>query len=104
MFIYMVFWAFLGTVLFYGTNEGSQSFSNLVESLWTLWICVTTANYPDVMMPAYNSNRLAASYFLIFMIVTFFFANLIQASVVNNYDDAMKRRRKNRRALEDAKL
>lgn len=105
MFIYMIFWAFLGTVMFYDMDEGRESFSNLIESLWTLWICVTTANYPDVMMPAYNQNRFVAIYFVIFMIFTFFFfANLIQASVVNTYDDVMTKRRKDRRKVEDAKL
>ena len=105
MFIYMVFWAFLGTVMFYDTDEGRQSFSSLVESLWTLWICVTTANYPDVMMPAYNKSRIVGLYFVIFMIITFFFfANLISASVVNTYNDVMVNRQKGRKSVEDTKL
>ena len=105
MFIYMVFWAFLGTVMFYDTDEGKESFSSLVESLWTLWICVTTANYPDVMMPAYNRNRVVGLYFVIYMIITFFFfANLIQASVVNTYNDVMISRQKGRKSVEDTKL
>jgi Ca2+-binding EF-hand superfamily protein len=103
--IYMVFWAFLGTVLFYDTQEGKDHFSSLVESLWTLWICVTTANYPDVMMPAYNENRFAGIYFVVFMVVTFFFfMNLILASIVNAYDDTMNSRRKSQKEAENAKL
>lgn len=62
--------------------------------MWTLWIMVTTANYPDVMMPAYNQNRLAAIYFVAFMIITFFFLmNVILASVVNAYDNELDRRK-----------
>ena len=34
----------------------------------TLWICVTTANYPDVMMPGYNEHRLVAVFFVSFMV------------------------------------
>ena len=105
LMIYMLFWAFLGTVLFYDTSEGKAHFSSLVESIWTLWICATTANYPDVMMSAYNQNRIAAVYFVVYMIVTFFFfMNLILASIVNAYDDNMNARRKSRKEAEKAKL
>ena len=105
LFIYMVFWAFLGTVLFYDTVEAESGFSSLIESLWTLWICVTTANYPDVMMPAYNKSRLTGIYFVVFMVMSFFFLmNLILASVVNTYDDVMESRKKERKVEEDTKL
>lgn len=80
--------------MFVDTNEGDQLFPNLVEGLWTLWICVTTANYPDVMMPGYNDNRWVAIYFVSFMIITFFFLmNIILAAVVNEYDSNVDERR-----------
>ncbi|MGK3745813.1 MAG: hypothetical protein ACI8RD_008182 [Bacillariaceae sp.] len=51
----------------------------------TLWICVTTANYPDVMMPSYNESRLTALYFISFMVISFFYLmNLILAVTVNS--------------------
>lgn len=37
-----------GCVMFVDTEEGDQHFPNLIEAWWTLWICITTANYPDV--------------------------------------------------------
>jgi two pore calcium channel protein len=105
LFIYMVFWAFLGTVLFYDTAQAESGFSSLIESLWTLWICVTTANYPDVMMPAYNKCRLTGIYFVAFMVMSFFFLmNLILASVVNTYDDVMESKKKEQKVEEDTKL
>jgi hypothetical protein len=80
----VVFYAWFGVVLFYGTDQGKRDFSNLIEGCWTLWICITTANYPDVMMPSYNENRLSAIFFVSFMIISFFFLmNLILATVVN---------------------
>ena len=80
--------------MFVATDEGKQNFPNLVEALWTLWICVTTANYPDVMMPGYNENRWVALYFVTFMIISFFFLmNVILAQVVNEYDTAVLERR-----------
>lgn len=92
--VIMLFYSWFGTVMFVGTEEGKLYFSSLVESLWTLYICVTTANYPDVMMPAYNGNRWTALYFVSFMVVSFFFLlNIILASVVNEYDEASARRK-----------
>ena len=55
--IVVVFYAWFGVVIFYDTEQGSETFPNLPEAIWTLWICVTTANYPDVMMPSYNQHR-----------------------------------------------
>lgn len=105
LLIFVLFWAFFGTVLFYDTPQGAAGFSSLVESMWTLWICITTANYPDVMMPSYNENRLAGIYFVGFMIFSFFFfMNLILASVVNTYDDVIKDRNKAKQEYEQAKL
>ena len=49
--IVVLFYAWFGVVLFYGTEQGDETFPNLIEGVWTLWICITTANYPDVMMP-----------------------------------------------------
>ena len=66
---------------------------------------MTTANYPDVIMPSYNENRLSAIFFVSFMIISFFFLmNLILATVVNEYDAAIEDRRKSRKALADRNL
>lgn len=60
-----------------------------------MWICVTTANYPDVMMPSYNDNRLSGIFFVSYMVISFFLLmNLILASVVNAYDEAIQQRKK----------
>ena len=98
--VLIFFYGWFGVVLFYGTEQGKRDFPNLMEGCWTLWICVTTANYPDVMMPSYNHNRLAGLFFVTFMILAFFFlTNLILATVVNAYTDAIEGRKKSREYL-----
>lgn len=93
LFLVILFYAWIGVMGFFQTEEGTQHFSNLVEAMWTLWICVTTANYPDVMMPGYNESRWVALYFVSFMIVTFFFfMNVILGSVVNSYENEKESR------------
>lgn len=94
LLVLMVFYAWFGVVMFVDTDEGDNLFPSLVEGLWTLYICLTTANYPDVMMPGYNENRWVAVYFVSFMIITFFFfMNVILAAVVNEYDTNVRERR-----------
>ena len=66
----------------------------------TLWICITTANYPDVMMPAYNENRVVAIYFISFMTLSFFYImNLILAVAVNAYDESINERKRAREEM-----
>ena len=94
LFLFIAFYAWIGVVAFYGSDEGKQMFPNIVDAMFTLWIATTTANYPDLMMPVYNTNRLSALYFILFMGVTFFFLmNVILASVVNAYDNEIDNRR-----------
>lgn len=81
--------------MFVDSDEGNLLFPDLIEAMWTLWICVTTANYPDVMMPGYNQNRWVALYFVTFMTISFFFLmNLVLAQVINEYDSAVESHRK----------
>jgi len=94
------FYAWFGVIIFYGTEQGANGFQNLIEAIWTLWICITTANYPDVMMPSYNENRYTSLYFVSFMTVSFFYLmNLILAITVNSYDDDIAERKRNRSKL-----
>jgi len=105
LFVIMLFYAWFETVMFVSTKEGNLYFSSLTESLWTLYIMVTTANYPDVMMPAYNDNRWTALYFVSFMILSFFFfMNIVLASIVNEYDTAVSERKQNHRQNATANL
>jgi hypothetical protein len=49
----VLFFSWMGTVLFEGTVEGEKYFSTLGNGVWHMLVLMTTANYPDVMMPAY---------------------------------------------------
>lgn len=100
LLIIIVFYGWFGAVIFYNSEQGVRDFSNLVEGCWTMWICVTTANYPDVMMPSYNNNRLSGIFFISYMLITFFLImNLVLASVVNAYDETIETRKKLRKEV-----
>lgn len=54
---YIVFFSWIGTRLFRGTQEGEKYFPTLTEAVWNLLILLTTANFPDIMLPAYHSHK-----------------------------------------------
>lgn len=98
--IVIIFYAWFGVVLFYGTEQGKKNFPNLIEGIWTLWGSVTTVNYPDYMMSAYNDNRLSDIFFVSYMVISFFYLmNLILAGVVNSYNENIEKRISDRKAL-----
>lgn len=97
--IIVVFYAWFGVVMFVDTSQGNK-FPNLLEGMWTLWISVTTANYPDVSMDSYNENRLVAIYWVSFMAISFFYImNLILAVCTQQYDRSISDRKVSREEL-----
>jgi potassium/chloride transporter 9 len=78
--------AIVGTVMFEGTPEGSEHFPTIWRGALSLHILLTTANYPDVMMPAYSKHRIYFLFFMTFLLfVMYFIMNLVLATIYNNY-------------------
>lgn len=49
IFLNLVMFAWLGMVLFAGTDEGDAVFPDMFEAGWRLFVLFTTTNFPDIM-------------------------------------------------------
>ena len=79
------FFAATGVLLFSAEGAGSP-FETVPRALVNLFVLLTAANFPDVMLPAYQENRLAALFFVAFLILgLFLLTNLILAAVFRKY-------------------
>ena len=79
------FFAATGVLLFSAEGAGSP-FESVPRALLNLLVLLTAANFPDVMLPAYQENRLAALFFVAFLILgLFLLTNLILAAVFRKY-------------------
>lgn len=87
----LFFFALVAIILFpVGTIEGDTFFPSLPDGMWSLMVLLTTANFPDVMLPAFERSRAAVFFFLTFIMVgMFFLVNILTAIVFNAYQQQM---------------
>ena len=51
-----------------------------------MFVFMTTANYPDVMLPAYKRNRITVYFFILYeILLLFLFMKLLLAIFYSNY-------------------
>ncbi|KAJ1153083.1 hypothetical protein NDU88_005850 [Pleurodeles waltl] len=73
------------------TSEGTPYFTNYLDAVFDLYVLVTTANSPDVMMPAFNYNWWYCLFFIAYIIInTYIFMSVFLAVVYNNYKKHLK--------------
>ena len=80
----MLIYSVLGFYMFgpTATHEGSPYFQTFPLSFINLFVLLTTANYPDVMMPSYNRDSYTVIFFFTYiMICLYFLMNLLLAVV-----------------------
>ena len=75
-------------------NPGAEYFSGphaYSDGFFQLYVLITTANYPDVMMPAYDFSRITSLLFVLFLLVGMYvFLSIVLAVVYHNYQNYMK--------------
>ncbi|XP_052230503.1 two pore calcium channel protein 1-like isoform X2 [Dreissena polymorpha] len=71
VFIMLIF-SILGFYLF-STIPANPFFASLKDSFVSLFVLLTTSNFPDVMHPAYDANRFFALFFITFLVIELYF-------------------------------
>jgi len=80
------------TDYFSDSGEGKLYFKDLGSSIISLIVLLTTANNPDVMMPAYRHSRLYSIYFITYLAVgLYFFMNMLLAVIYNQFRGSFMR-------------
>lgn len=90
LLFFMVIFAILGFCLF-STNPADHYFNTLENSIVSLFVLLTTANFPDVMMPAYSRSRWSCVFFIVYLsIELYFIMNLLLAVVFDTFNGVEK--------------
>jgi hypothetical protein len=76
----------VGTLLFQDFPESALFFKNFHDAYLNLFVLLSTANNPRVMVPAYHHSRPSCLFFVSFLCLGFFFLmNLLLATIFGNY-------------------
>jgi two pore calcium channel protein len=86
--LFVIYYAWIGNWIFAGQIEGTESFNGSFNSFWSVFVCLTTSNYPDVMLPAYKNSRFLFFFFFSFLVLgLFLFMNMLLAIFYTAYQD-----------------
>lgn len=90
--------------------NGKSYFSDFIDVYWELYVLTTTANSPDVIIPAYEYNRAyMVLYIFVCIVCNWLFMGILTASVYNSYkahlgEFVVKSVAKRKRKLDEAFL
>ncbi|RWS03249.1 two pore calcium channel protein 1-like protein [Dinothrombium tinctorium] len=90
LFFFMLIFSLVGFYLF-SSNPNDSYFSSLERSFISLFVLLTTANYPDVMMPSYYRNSWSALFFIAFLVIHLYFLMNLMLAVVYEAFTRMER-------------
>ena len=86
VFAWIFIYAIIGFYLFRYSFEGTMYFLDFSHSYASMLTALTTANFPDVMLPAYHQDYFIMFFFVSYLIVgLYILLNLLLANVFNKF-------------------
>merc|ERR1719318_227337 len=74
-------------------SPGSPFFQSLTDSMVNLFVLLTTANFPDIMMPSYNENMAYTIFFISYLSINLYFLmNLMLTVVYKTFADVEEKK------------
>lgn len=93
IFAWILTFAMMGFYMFRFSFEGTQQFSSISQSYSSMLTLITTANFPDVMLPAYHKNYWMMLFFICYLLIgLFFLMNLLLANVFQKFKERYQMR------------
>lgn len=90
---FILYYSWMGQRLFSGTLEGIEYFDTYSNSAFNMLVLMTTSNYPDVMLPAYQRNRLNCIFFISYLVLgLFLMMSLLLAVFYSNFKERFQER------------
>ena len=98
IFCIMIFFGIVGYFLF---GDKSEDFKNIPISVYSLFILLSTCNFPDVMLGTFsNDNKFPFFYFLVYLAINYFILfTLLKTLYYSKFFDSLKER--TRKAIEN---
>jgi len=95
MMFMIIIYSVLGFYLLGPTQDssGSPYFQSLTDSMVNLFVLLTTANFPDIMMPSYHENMAYTVFFISYLgINLYFLMNLMLTVVYKTFADVEEKK------------
>jgi H+/Cl- antiporter ClcA len=93
IFAWIFIYSIIGFYLFRYSFEGATNFVSFKESYISMLTLLTTANFPDVMLPAYQKNFFTMFFFITYLLIgLYFLLNLLLATVFNKFKGRLEQR------------
>jgi len=84
--LFVMYFSWVGQRMFSDTIEGVEQFDSFFNSFWSMFVLLTTSNFPMVMLSSYNINRTTCIFFIFYLILgLFLFMNLLLAIYYSSY-------------------
>jgi two pore calcium channel protein len=71
-------------LLFRDMYSDPQYFHSLYDSLWSMLVLLSTANFPDIMIPAYEENQAYCIFFILYLVVGLLVLQRLMLAVIYN--------------------
>ena len=91
LMIWVLYFAAIGNYMFREQFEGYSQFDSFSSSYWAMFVCLTTENFPDVMLLAQEVNSAYTIFFVVFILIgCFYLMSVLLAVIFDNFKKRME--------------